>query len=379
MTQPHLDQLSADKWLRDRRLVTISEDEAGSLALLTDPDYREAARLDGLILTGATATETARRLRLKHPAIEVLVELHATAKEVATAESPFVLPTGGLFETSLAELVADRLANGDTYALTPTGYLTVIDPDALRAVIQQANAIDTDRLIVTIPIESGWLKSTHRQQLIAILNGSRHPLLVSLGANGEPLDSIDKAEGLVSLVTQVENISFTRADHLVGMEVLARSSGSVAFGTIPSRRRTTPPGQSGFASDKTERRPHVYYPTLHRFIRGWFAGQLFANTPPPPCGGVCCDGQALDEFRDTPEDHVAAMNHNMTSLLARSMAITGTHGERLDALQQLYVEAEAEHRRVEALIARTLAVPKDQHRLGQLSGGVPATVRTASR
>lgn len=379
MTHPQLDQLSADKWLRDRRLVTISAEEVGSLALLSDPDAQAVAQLDGVILTGAKAPDTARQLRRKHPTTAVLVEPYDTAKAIATADAPFVLPTGGLFELSLAELVAGQLANGDTYVLTPTGYLTNVDPDALRAVVEQANAIDTDRLLVTIPLDSGWLKSSHRQQLIAILSRSRHPLLVSLGAEGEPLDSGDKAEGLVSLVTHVENVSFTRADHLVGMEVLARSSGSVAFGTIPSRRRTTPPGKGGFASDKTERRPHLYYPTLHRFIRVKIAGQLFANTPPPPCGGVCCHGRALDEFRDTPDDHDAAMNHNMTSLLARSMDITGTRKERLDALQQLYVDAETEHRRMEALIGRTLSVPDDQHRLGQLSGGVPATARTPSR
>lgn len=379
MTEMHIDQLSADKWLRDRRLVTISADEVGSLALLTDSEAQAVAQLDGVILTGAKATETARRLRRTHPTMTVLVELYDTAKAIATANAPFVLPTGGLFETSLADLVDGQLANGDTYALTPTGYLTNVDPDALRAVVEQANAIDTDRLIVTIPLDSGWLKKTHREQLIAILNRSRHPLLVSLGADGDPLDSVDKAEGLVSVVTLVESVSFTRADHLVGMEVLARSSGSVAFGTIPSRRRTTPPGKSGFASDKTERRPHLYYPTMHRFIRVKVAGQLFANTPPPPCNGVCCNGRALDEFRDTPSDHIAAMNHNMTALLARSMDIAGTRNERLDALRELYVDAEAEHRRMEALIGRKLSVPEDQHRLGQLSGGIPATARTTSR
>ena len=378
MTQPHLDQLGAAAWLRSRRLVTISDDEVSSLELLTDSKY-QGVPLDGVILTGAKASAKARDLRAKHPTTAVLVEPQSTAKAVATAEAPFVLPTGGLFDPTFAEVVADQLANTDSYVLTPTGYLSILEPGALRAVLQQANQIDTDRLIVTIPLDSGWLKATYREQLIAILNGSRHPLLISLGADGEPLGSNDKSEGLVSLLTSVENASFTRADHLVGMEVLGRSNGSVAFGTIPSRRRTTPPGKTGFSSDKTEKRPHAYYPTLHRFIRGKIARQLFANTTPPPCDNPCCEGRPLEAFVDSTNDHVAAMNHSMAALLMKAMGITGTSSERVLALQQVYVDAEAEHRRWENILGRKLAVPDDQHRLGQLSGGLPSTARTAPR
>jgi len=378
MTQPQLDQLSAAEWLRSRLLVTISDDEVTSLKLLTDSEY-QAVPLDGVILTGAKAPTTARDLRAKHPTTTVLVEPNLTAKALATPDAPFVLPTGGLVDPTFAEAVAEQLASTNSYVLTPTGYLSILEPGALRAVFQQANQIDTDRLIVTVPLDSGWLKSTYREQLIAILNSSRHPLLISLGADGEPLGSIDKSEGLVALLTHVENPSFTRADHLVGMEVLARSNGSVAFGTIPSRRRTTPPGKTGFSADKTEKRPHAYYPTLHRFIRGKISRQLFANTAPPPCDCPCCERRPLEAFADSPNDHIAAMNHNMATLLVKAMNITGTSRDRMLALQAIYVDAENMHRRWENILGRTLAVPDDQHRLGQLSGGVPATARTTSR
>lgn len=368
----------ASQWLRERRLVTLHEDEVDSLQLLTRRNDQSGSTIDGLVLVGANATTTARGVRARYPDLMVLVEPKPTASALATAEAPFVLPMDGLFQPSLADLIVDRLANEDDYALTPTGYVSLVEPDGLKAIVDQANAIETERLIVTLPLESGWLKSTHRDQLIAIMNRSRHPLLVSLGSKGDPLDSSEKADGLVVLLGETDNVSFTRADHLVGMEVFARSASAVAFGTIPSRRRTTPPGTRGYASDKTERRPHIYFPTLHRFMRGGFARQLFANTPPPSCDQGCC-GRPLDEFRDTPEDHTAAMNHNISKLIAGAARITGTYQRRLDVLQQMYEEAEAEHRIWAGRIGRPLKVPSDQHRFGQLSGGLTTTARKSTR
>jgi hypothetical protein len=371
------DQISAAKWLRCRRLVTVHADELDALDILHD-DRGGHPTLDGVIVVGSHATTAGRRLGVRRDDLTVLVEPSDFAGTNATAETPFVLPTGGLFDQTLPELVSERLANGQRYVLTPTGYLTAVNPAALKAVVEHANQIDTDKLIVTLPIDSAWLKPINVVQLTAVCNRSRHPLLVSLGANGEPLGTTEKADGLVKLLNSTEDVSLHRADHLVGLEALARTNGSASFGTIPSRRRITPPGQTGFASNKTEKRPHIYFPMLNRFVRGNISRDWFANTEPPICD-TCCDRRALDTFRDSPVDHTAAMNHNVAAMLTKANLLTGTRAERMAALASIYYDGDEAHVNWSGRTGRQIKVPDDQRRLSVLSSMSPTTGRTPTR
>lgn len=376
MTQPHpTDHLPAARWLLDRRLVQADADEVKDLDLLMG-ETADRSSLDGVILTGKHAPHTARGLRRTRPELMVLVEPSSFASEYASEDEPFVLPKDGLFATPLEELITQQLDNGEPYALTPTGYISNIDADALKAVINQGNQLDTERLVITVPIDSGWLKQSHVRQLTAVLRRSRHPLLVSLGAKGDPLDSAEKARGLVELMT-IENISFARVDHLVGLEALARTTGAASFGTIPSRRRITPPREKGQAFFKRSKVPYVYVKPLHRFMSGDTRKETYANTSPPTCDD-CCDGRQLDSFTDKPHDIVAAMNHNISSLIAVAAMLTGTADERRSKLASLYYDVAMEHVRLSALTGRRINVPIEQQMLAQLIATTTTVARTTT-
>ena len=70
---------------------------------------------------------------------------------------------------TLETYVAERLASGDPYVLSPTGYVAANDPASPKAVVVASNKVSTDRMVVVLPVDSAWLKASHIRQLIAVI------------------------------------------------------------------------------------------------------------------------------------------------------------------------------------------------------------------
>lgn len=376
MTDRSATSTSAASWLTDRRLLHLDSKEADALELPRfDTHDEHPIRIDGVIVCGKDAVSAASRLRQRRPDLVVLVEPEAFASAFATAGEPFALPTDTLFPYSLADAVNDQMLNGAPFALTPSGYVRSTAPEALKAIVEQANQLTTDRVIVAIPLEESWLMASRCTQLIAILRRCVHPVVISLGSERKPLNN-ERARGLVTVLDSVEGIGVMRADHLVGLEALARSSGCAAFGLIPSRRRITPPAKTGSSFFNHDRRQHVLHRCFHRYLSAPTGDQWFANTAAPICAEQCCKGRRTDPF--PVADAIAAKNHNACTMLVLATLISGTRSERLATLAAIYYDAAVEHLNWSTLTGQKLKVPEEQMALASQSTPRKASVRTSS-
>jgi hypothetical protein len=368
--------MSAISWLPDRRLLHLDAKEAGTVDLPRfDADDEHPIRIDGVIICGKGAASAATGLRQRRPDVVVLVEPKAFASAFATADEPFALPTDTLFPYSLADAVNDQILNGAPFALTPSGYVRSTAPEALKAIVEQANQLTTDKLIVAVPLEESWLMASRCTQLIAILKRCVHPVVISLGSERKPLNN-ERARGLVTVLDKVEGIGVMRADHLVGLEALARSSGCATFGLIPSRRRITPPAKTGSSFFNHDRRQHLFHRCFHRYLSAPTGDQWFANTSAPICAEQCCKGRRTDPF--PVAELVAAKNHNACTMLVLASVINGTRSERLATLAAIYYDAAVEHVKWSTLTGQELKVPEEQAALASQGTPRPASVRTGS-
>jgi hypothetical protein len=371
--------MSAADWLPDRRLLHLDGTEADKVTLPGPQiDEEHPARLDGVIVCGADAVAAAAGLRLRRPDLVVVAEPEAFASAYATADAPFALPTDQLFPYTLSDSIRDQLLTGAPFALTPSGYVRSTAPEALKAIVEQANEIVTNKLILAVPIEESWLMASRCRQLIAILKRSQHPVVIALGSEKKPLNT-ERARGLVTLLDSVQGIGIIRADHLVGLEALARSSGPVAFGLIPSRRRITPPNTTGSSHFKYDRRQHVLHPLFHRYLSAPTADQWFTNTPPLPGKAPCCGGRRLIPFDDDPNSKLAAKNHNARTMLMLASRIHGGRAERLAALATMYYDAADRHVDWSSITGQQLNVPDEQQSLAAQGTPQPASARTGSQ
>lgn len=345
-------------WLTDRRLLHVNVDEYPVVAGL--------AGLDGVVLTGKNADTVATQLRRSGSGLTVLVEAVSPGAAFATSDAPFVLPGADqMFPMTLETYVAERLACGDPYVLSPTGYVAANDPASLKAVVLAANKVSTDRMVVVLPVDGAWLKDSHRRQLIAVIRRCEHPVALVLGSTQNPLD-VGRSTGLVEVLRELPEISLLRADHLSGVEAAARSNGMVAMGLIPSRRRITPPKKKGKSYFKHDRRPQLYHREVHRILAADTRDQWYANMPAPTCA-VCCGGRSFDRFDSSPADIRLGTRHNATCMLELITAMKGSRDQRVEKLANLYEASASNHEAQSKAMKRQIRVPPEQARLGSIA------------
>lgn len=358
------------EWLVDRRLLHVNVDEF--------PVVADLVGLDGVVLTGKNSESVAMQLRRSGTALTVLVEAVPSSAAFASVENPFVLPEAdSMFPMTLETYVAERLAAGDPYVLSPTGYVAANDPASLKAVVLRANKVSTDRMLLVLPIDGAWLKESHRRQLIAVIRRSEHPVALVLGATQNPLD-VGRSSGLVEVLRELPDVSLLRADHLSGVEAAARSNGMVAVGLIPSRRRITPPQKQGNSYFRHDRRPQLYGPGVHRILAAATRDEWYANTPAPTCS-VCCGGRSFDGFDDSAGDKLLGARHNATCLLGLMTSMRGSLAQRVERLANLYETSVGGHEAQSKAMRRQLRVPPEQVRLGAIAiSERDANVRTSA-
>lgn len=117
------------------RYPAILQSEATSLATT------------GLVVCGAGAQATVRRIRSAHPDLFLLCDQTANEKLAASDKVPFPDNASSTDQDSLfAPLTLDerlraQIDSGASLALTPTGYIQGGDRLALRAVVTEANEV----------------------------------------------------------------------------------------------------------------------------------------------------------------------------------------------------------------------------------------------
>jgi len=295
----------------DRQFHVCGENMRGEVALMHEG-------LAGAFLVGANAPKHLLEIRRANPRIPLVIEPMALKNYLATSSEPFLIEDdpSSLFAMSLDAMLDWQRMNGSDLAVTPTGQIRVGDSAALKAALSGANALDRNDVLLALPMEAGWLSEPqHLKQLIAVINRSRHPVLLTFTSKANPVESTKRLRAYRQLFTQVTvPVIAYRAD-LVGFDALAHGALASAIGSYPSLRRLNPVGKHGFAMDREDMSPHIFVADMLRFVRSthmrrdWFAGVAALQ-----CFCTVCRGQDVDRLHGSNPERVIGHNHNVVAV-----------------------------------------------------------------
>ena len=310
--QPTGLQTTARDLLRGRVLLQVGQKDAVSGVVRRLP---WTAALSGIVLTGKPNLGVVAALRAQDPDLVIALEPDVDREHFATALEPFVLPPPDLFDTAtLNRVLDDQIEAGASFALTPTGHIRAGDPDAAKAVIDIANALDRADVVVRLPVAATWLR-TNVEQLAAIAGRSRHPVALSLAHEQDPMQGRGVAGAMRELTMSVVGLALWRTD-LAALAHVADGGWCGAVGFVPSMRHGLSPGESGKAINWRDHTPHVLLADHLRYMRGSHLQNIFASTEPPHCDCTACHGGPLDRFTGSDPDRLVAHEHNAAVLLS---------------------------------------------------------------
>jgi hypothetical protein len=313
-TPPRTTTASASTILANRVLIQAGCADALPLAASAAFATAGSRASGGLVLTGAQAASEATRVRREHPDVMVCIDTVPERSGNASADEPFHLGDADLFtEPSLDRSLDEQLLAGATVALTPTGHIPAGDSAALKATIEQANALDREDVIVRLPCDVAWATKPHDKQLAAVVSRSRHPVALSLAHPQDPLERAGAAETLWQLAATQPHVMLWRTD-MAGLAHLCNGGLAAAVGFSPSLRHGVQPGRPGHVNNPQDKSPGILLPDWLRYMKGSRVEQIFAATAAPRCDCSVCRGRALDRFDDGREDKFTAHAHNVAVL-----------------------------------------------------------------
>ncbi|GLK17320.1 hypothetical protein [Herbiconiux flava] len=340
--------------LRSRVLTISGCDGAEAMSTHLSTDY------EGLVITGADRHAKMRRIRRIFADILLIAEPDSHMHHESTPDALWYLPAEGegLFPAPTLEDVLDaQRTSGASIALLPSGFIDVGDTETLRATVEAANAITGTDLALPLYLASAWLRPEHKAFLIAVIELSDHPVLLSFGSSTNPLDSNRKLALHREVLAETGALAW-RTD-LAGLEALAYGALGAAIGASPSSRRFTPPKNSGKARRPDDPTPYVLIPGhMHWMKTHAMQEELYVGVPAPTCSCRECNGQRIDRFTDKQKD--AAARHNHAVIDAYVMEIHGAapmdrpsiwHGRVHDAV--------VAHETTAALVGRPWKAPDD--------------------
>lgn len=295
--------------LADRQFHVCGENKREESSLIR-------AHAGGAFLVGEDAPKYFQQIRRANPDLPLIVEPRSLRKHWASEEQPFKGDGDeNSFQLSLdAELDWQRMTSD--LAITPTGQIRVNEFKTLKAVLREANKLDRKDVLLALPMAGGWLsQESLTKQLIAVINRSRHPVLLTFTGSGNPVDSMLRARAYRRIFqeTTVPVIAY-RAD-AIGFDALAHGAIASAIGSYPSMRRLTPVGGRGRSIDREDMSPHMFIPDMLRFVRSThMRREWFAGSSPIHCFCDICRGEALDRLHGEDPDRCIGHNHNVVSL-----------------------------------------------------------------
>ena len=355
MSTPGQSRLSVRKTLRDRCLTVISLDEATSMAR-----YLDTSR-GGLVISSTKGIGKVRAIRATFPGLVIASDPKEAEVRAATPETPLELPdSGDLFgEMTLDQVISNQVSCGADIGVVPGRHIEAEDSASLRALIDAANAVERDDMIVRVPCAYPWLRPENHEQLAIILGDSRHPVALSPACWADPLDNKGVPAGLRMITEAIHGLIIWKTD-LAGLDAVAHGALATAIGVIPSLRHSVPPGGRGNAIDPTDKQPRILLPKLLRYVRAsYLHDEWFVSAKPWACDCAICHGRAVDRFTSSKQDLFEAAAHNslaITELHHDLIALPAEH--RLGLWREKLQEAEITHIELSAYIQRQLPFPK---------------------
>ena len=270
------------------------------------------ANAGGAFLAGETAPTYLPQIRASNPGLPLIIEPRAMHKHWASATEPFQLAPSAL---SLGgDLDQQRLLSD--LAITPTGQIRKGDSAALKAALVEVNKLNRTDTLFALPASAGWLSDAQLvKQLIAVINRSNHPVLLTFADATNPVGSMVRARAYRHIFQEVTvPVLAYRAD-LVGFDALAHGAVASAIGSYPSLRRLTPVGGRGSSIDPEDMSPHMLLTDMLRFVRSTYLRRVwFPNVTSIQCFCVICRGADIDRLHGSDAERRIGHNHNVVAL-----------------------------------------------------------------
>lgn len=268
--------------------------------------------LSGLVLTGEGALARAGQLREEGFEAALLVDEACYRLAAASEQAPFpVLDEGPapLFGDPLEHQMLAHLAFADA-ALTPTGYLPAGAMGALEAAAARVADLGDARVVLTVPVDAGWLQAGLLPRLAEGLGRYSGPKALIVGGPGPGTPAA--VAGLAQLLDLVPDMGVLRAGW-GAFGALARGAAFAAFGADGSMRKAEPPQPAQQTSRGGPGSPVVLFPELMGFFLGLtLAKRLGDEAPACWCGQ--CRGEDLGRFV-TMGHQAEAVGHNACTLM----------------------------------------------------------------
>lgn len=276
----------------------------------------EASSLEmtGLVVCGADATVTLRRIRASHPNLFLMCDPPGSETFTASADDPFPQRDGDqdtLFAlATLDEHIQAQIDAGASVAITPTGHIQAGDRVALRAVINEAETLKRDDVVVLLPLAHTWLVGAALKTVVAAVKRSKHPVAITLcDSSTDPMSHKGVLAGAHELAALDDPPMFHKTD-LGGFDAMAHGALAASVGVIASKRRGGIPGK-GFFAPRTKKGANVLVRDLLRFRRSLdMQDQWYASRSAPDCDCTVCGGQPIDRFSSEDYDCLTAAQHN---------------------------------------------------------------------
>ena len=296
--------------LRDRQFHVCGRNMQAEVALINPA-------AGGAFLVGDNAPKNVSAIRRGNPLTPLIIEPESFRKHWATAAEPF-MPNGklGMFAVSLGLELDWQRSGGSDLAVTPTGQVKAGDSAALKAALTGANALDRHDVLFALPMAAGWLSDEqYLKQLIAVINRSRHPVLLMFTSTSNPVGSVKRLRAYRRIFREVTTpVVAYRAD-LIGFDALAQGAIASAIGSYPSMRRLTPVGGRGSSIDPEDMSPHMLIPDMLRFVRSThMRREWFAAASSIQCFCDVCRGQELDRLHGSEAERFIGHSHNVVSI-----------------------------------------------------------------
>lgn len=333
--------------LTDRVFAHARPSDASDLVALVGADH------GGLVLTGANPVRAARRCREEQAfGGPILFDVAAAEGNIATRERPFDESGDRLVEATLEERVQGQIDAGADAALTPTGYLRAGDFGAVEAAIGRAVGLRRDDVILSLPMDVGWLARGLIDKVIGLLAEVPIPKAVMLGGQFNPPQRVlDGVLGLRRLIAEVTNVALFRTD-LAGLDAVAQGCLAASIGTSSALRRIVPPGEAAYGpAGGDDRSPSVLVPDLLAYVRGGVLADRFGDRPAPPCRCARCGGRGIVGFL-RQEDWKDARLHGVAvwTEWARNLLYPDSLDGRRRYWRRLCRDAIAAHARYNTLV-----------------------------
>lgn len=303
---------SALRLLADRVLVHAPLRTAAEMLDLISP------LSSGLVVATARPAEAVGQLREGESFDGVLLaDPQAYLKYWATPDEPFLGEPGRLFGGTPAELVKEQLEAGADAALTPTGCIRAGNAAALRAALEQAARLERDDVIVSVPLEKGWLEPGLADIAVDMLSRADLPKAVFVEGQFNPPEQVGPAADSVlserRLAAEPPATALFRRD-LAALDAVAHGALAGSIGTSGNTRHFIKPGevplftmpQDGEPPDQS---PNILVGDLLDYMHGSKLARLFRAGAGPRCSCAVCQGTRISGF--TGRSHwTAASRHD---------------------------------------------------------------------